>query len=342
VSAQQELARRYRAYLALYPRAYRDAHEDEMLGVLLEGARPGQQFPGLVESADLIWGAIQIRMRLLRSYPSNVGSDALAVFSLVAPLLLLAPVLATMALHLIQAGPPPMPHLRTRMPILFRRYEERVELARALNFAVAGQLAVAAAVVLRLRRLALAAIAVILAWWIFSPQYGIQTDDVLSNLLLTCYLLEAVALLASPGPRRGLQLMTWRSAAFVAAAAAALTVTWTLTLRLDFNSAFTSWQDARANAEAVVVLLILAAAAVLLSQLWRCVVVLFAAVFYPYLLSLARVALIVRWPFQSGEATVVTVMYVPPLLAISAVVALAYRRRDGRAPSSSRSSGTLA
>jgi hypothetical protein len=282
-------------------------------------------------------------MRLHR-YPGNIGSDALAVFSLVAPLLLLGPVLASMTLHLIQAGPPPLPlhQLRTRTPFLFQRYEERIALARALNFAVAGQLAVAAAVVLRLRRLALAAIAVILAWWILSPQYGIQPGDVFNNLLLTCYLLEAVALIVSPGPRRGLQLLTWRSGAVLVAAAVALTVTWTLTLRLEFGPAFTSEGDVQANAAAVVLLIALAGAAVLLSQLGRCVVVLFAAVFYPYVLVLARIALVVRWPFQAGEATAVTVMYGPPLLAICAIVALARRRRGEPVPGRLPRSGARA
>ena len=333
MSAQDELARRYRLYLALYPRGYRDAHEDEILGVLLEGARSGQEFPRLAETADLIRGAIKIRMRLFLRYPGNVGSDALAVFSVVAPLLLLSPVLATMILHLIQAGPPPPPQFRTRLPLLYQRYDERVADARALNFAVAAQLAVVIAVVLRLRRLALAAVAVILAWWIFNPRYGIQTGDVFANLLLTCYLLEAVALIVSPGPRRGLQLLSSRSAAVLAAAAAALTMTWTLTMRLDFGTGDTSTGDANANAWAVVVLIALAAAAVLLSHLGRCVVVLLAAVFYPYVLFLARIALVIRWPAPSGVGLVVVVMYAPPFLAICAIVALACRR-GGRVPSS--------
>jgi hypothetical protein len=342
VSQQAELARRYRQRLALYPRAYRRDHEEEMLAVLLEGARAGQEFPRIAESADLIWGALRMRMRLGCRYPGNVGSDALAVFSLLAPLLLVGPVLATMTLHLVQAGPPPDPQFHARVPLLFQRYDARVTLANGLNLAVAGQLAIATAVVLRLRRLALAAIAVILAWWIFGPGYAVQPGDVFDGLFLTCYLLEAVALIASPGPRRGLQLLTWKSGAALAVAGAVLTVTWTLTMRLDFPTAVTSSADAYGNAVAVVALITFATAVVLFSQLGRYVTVLFAAVFYPYGLFLARIAGATRGPFLMRPGIAFSVLYVPPILAMCGIVALAYRPRDGRVRNSPRGTSARA
>jgi hypothetical protein len=58
-----ELEGRYRRLLALYPAEHRRAHEDEMLGVLMTGARAGQGRPGLAESADLILGALRLRLR---------------------------------------------------------------------------------------------------------------------------------------------------------------------------------------------------------------------------------------------------------------------------------------
>ncbi|MGW5162218.1 hypothetical protein ACWEPN_42680, partial [Nonomuraea wenchangensis] len=39
------LETRYRRLLAAYPRDHRARHEEEMLGVLLAGARPGQTRP---------------------------------------------------------------------------------------------------------------------------------------------------------------------------------------------------------------------------------------------------------------------------------------------------------
>ena len=53
----------YRRLLACYPRAYRRENEQEILAVLMDSARVGQQRPGLAESADLIRGAVRMRLR---------------------------------------------------------------------------------------------------------------------------------------------------------------------------------------------------------------------------------------------------------------------------------------
>ena len=357
MTGQAGLARRYRQRLALYPRAYRRDHEDEMLAVLLEGAPPGQEFPRVAESADLIWGALRMRMSLARPYDGNAGSDALAAFSVLAPLLLAGPAVVTLALHLAHAGPPPA----HRFLQAFRYYEARTALASGLNLAVAGQLAVAFAIVLRLRRLALAVIAVVLALWLFRPGLGIQPGNIFSDFLLTCYLLEAVALIVSPGPRRGLQLLTWRSGAVVAGAAAVLTVAWALTMRLAFGAGYISGVDARDNVRgrclphrargrrravlaagavrrgagemrvavqsAVVFLVVLAVAVAAGLAVRR---VLFAAVFYPCGLVLARYGGVVGSAFLHGRPVTFTVLYLPPLAAAGAIVAAAYRGRHRR------------
>jgi hypothetical protein len=62
MSGPARLERRYRRLLACYPRAYRRENEEEMLAVLLACARGGQQRPGLAASADLIKGAIRMRL----------------------------------------------------------------------------------------------------------------------------------------------------------------------------------------------------------------------------------------------------------------------------------------
>lgn len=56
------LERGYRRLLACYPRAYRRQNEEEMLAVLLACARDGQQRPGLAVAADLIKGAMRMRL----------------------------------------------------------------------------------------------------------------------------------------------------------------------------------------------------------------------------------------------------------------------------------------
>ena len=69
-SARLEL--RYRRLLACYPGAFRRENEDEILAVLLACAQDGQQRPGLAASADLIKGAIRMRLRMAGRPPRTV------------------------------------------------------------------------------------------------------------------------------------------------------------------------------------------------------------------------------------------------------------------------------
>ncbi len=332
MTAQADLERRYRQRLAWYPRAYRRDHEEEMLAVLLAGSQPGQEFPRLAETADLVWGAVRMRLRLGEPYPGNVSRDALAIFSVVAPLLLVGPVLVTLALHLVRVPSPLGLDLR-KYPALLRYYNTRVAVAHGLNLASVGLLAVAVAATLRLKRVALTVIAIILAWWTVGAGYGFKPGQPFDDLFLTCYLLEAAALIASPGPRRGLQLLTWKSGAAFAAASAVFTLSWTLTLRIAFGtcsgqgpvscSYFTSAGSARANVAAIAVLVALAAGAALFSRPGRYLVVLFAIIFYPVALYLGQVVGAV--PFWRGETMTVTLLYLPPLLAAGAVITAARR-----------------
>ena len=66
------LERRYRRLLAVYPRAFRREHEQEMLSVLMAGADDGQQRPRLGEAADLLRNAIWMHLRssVPRSQPT--------------------------------------------------------------------------------------------------------------------------------------------------------------------------------------------------------------------------------------------------------------------------------
>jgi hypothetical protein len=262
-----------------------------------------------------------------------MGIDALAAFSLLAPLLLLGPVLATLMLHLVHGPPLPDPSFRARFPVLAQIDYAQIATARGVNLAAGGQLAVALAAVLGLRRMALAVIAVVLALWILGARYGFSAGDEFSGIFLSCYGLEATALIVSPGPRRGLQLLSWKSAAVLAAAAAVLTVTWTLTMRLAYGHSFTSGGDAEVNGLAVLTLVMLAAGVGLFSQLGRYVVVLFAAMFGPYVLYLGWATGVVYIPTQTQ---VLAFAYVPPVLASGAIVAVALRHRNRRVPDRSR------
>jgi hypothetical protein len=58
-----DLERRYRRLLAWYPPEFRRENGQEILAVLMAGARDGQRRPGLAESADLIRGGVWMRLR---------------------------------------------------------------------------------------------------------------------------------------------------------------------------------------------------------------------------------------------------------------------------------------
>lgn len=63
MSDDSGLERRYRRLLALYPAAFREEHEEEMLTVLINGAAAGQRRPRLAEAADLLRNATFMRLR---------------------------------------------------------------------------------------------------------------------------------------------------------------------------------------------------------------------------------------------------------------------------------------
>jgi hypothetical protein len=65
--AVSDLERGYRRLIASYPRSFRKENEEEILTVLLATAGEDQRRPGLRESADLIKGAIRMRMGLSRT-----------------------------------------------------------------------------------------------------------------------------------------------------------------------------------------------------------------------------------------------------------------------------------
>ena len=80
------LERRYRRLLRCYPPGHREFHREEMLGVLLAAARPGQRAPGLGQAVNLAACGLVIRVRRIPGWlAADAGQDALAVVSLIAP-----------------------------------------------------------------------------------------------------------------------------------------------------------------------------------------------------------------------------------------------------------------
>ncbi len=240
------MERRYRRLLTLYPKAHRQEHAEEMIGVLFAAAdydarirapkpvawalRSGQH---VADCADLVAGAARIRGRMVvnrvrqatRSgwiVPDGRWSDALAVVSVIAPLLLLVAALAEF--HLPQAVASSLtghPHWRPTATLGLG------DLPLA-----AGAPAVAGLALLRLRRLAgLGAIGAAIGQTLLTqggaaaqrpapPFTGYSSPAVAFTVLLACT--AAAALLISPGPDRGLALLTRGGAVLIGAAAVVL------------------------------------------------------------------------------------------------------------------------
>jgi hypothetical protein len=74
MTAAAGLERRYSRLLAWYPATFRREHEAEMLGVLMDSARDGQQRVGLADAADLIRGALAMRLRVPSQAPRTVAA----------------------------------------------------------------------------------------------------------------------------------------------------------------------------------------------------------------------------------------------------------------------------
>ncbi|MDF2707164.1 MAG: hypothetical protein K0R62_2816, partial [Nonomuraea muscovyensis] len=96
------LEARYRRLLACYPRDHRARHEEEMISVLLAGARPGQTRPHPADAADLLWGALRVHgRRAFGTVSAPAWRDGLALAVALWPFLMLT---GALALRLLQAA----------------------------------------------------------------------------------------------------------------------------------------------------------------------------------------------------------------------------------------------
>ncbi|MGH3125071.1 MAG: hypothetical protein ACRDND_29160, partial [Streptosporangiaceae bacterium] len=216
MSAAAVLEGRYRRLLVMYPAEHRRKHQDEMLGVLMTGARAGQHRPGLADTANLIWGALLIRLRPARpgtAWP--LWRDALAVVSVLLPLAFLANVAISgvTLLTLQQAG--------------------HAAFAALLQEALVSDgawIILTALVLLRLRRVAIVVTGGLLIWLVAATAGAPYWAGIAPHgmLVLAVLGLELVTLLASAGPRQGMPLMTWRyyALAVLVPAAVAGVVDW--------------------------------------------------------------------------------------------------------------------
>jgi hypothetical protein len=203
-----ELERRYRRLLVCYPPAYRRVHDEEMLAVLMTAAAEGKRRPGIAETADLIGGALRVRLQPWHDGGEPAWRDALAVLTVVLPAaMLLVSATQEVQMRLIASG---------SAPFGFQVSSLQQSVLEA---------ALVTLVLLRLRRLALLAAGGMFLWVaLFSggATYVWATEEAYLFVPLG---LEIIALAASPGPRRGRQVLSWKLGALLVAATLAVATT---------------------------------------------------------------------------------------------------------------------
>lgn len=191
------LERRYRMLLAWYPPRHRRTYGEEMIGVLLAAAGEGQRRPRLAEVADLAGGAGRVWLRTaLHGEPDPGWQDALAVVSLLA-----GPLLAVLLVG--QA-------LGWMVSVLWHPAQGAArEPGPWWPIAV---LLVPLALGLLGARLAGAVVSALTVIWV-AVQAGLggQAGEPRLAAYLVLLAVQAVALTASPGPRRALADLSARS-----------------------------------------------------------------------------------------------------------------------------------
>jgi hypothetical protein len=332
------LERGYRRLLACYPRTFRREHAEEILAVLMASARQGQRRPRPAESADVFWSALKMRLRGPGPASENrPWADALALFSLVAPLFLLL-------MDILNVALPYRFRLDRQFPFFARAFGAHPEIGglhllsvHIFTITVGAEVVIAVLVLLGLRWAALAGLVATAVYWVAAGQLIPWIPYPLQLVTTGVFIVEAVALVASPGPRRGRQLMSWRLAVVLVVTAAAVHVS---TFRYDMMT-FPGHLLVQPPSLATVYLagsVVLAVAAVGLAVAWKLnpyLLLLFAVMFWPYAIQLA---------FVSTRGTVdllgnptplhLVALYLPPVLfACGVLVTAAAPRRSRLLPS---------
>jgi hypothetical protein len=281
------LERGYRRLLFFYPVRYRRVHEEEMVAVLMTAAPAVKRRPGIAEAADLIWGALRVRVQPQRDDGEPVWRDALAVLSVILPVIML---------------------------VIFTVQETRISPSAPLWVLeqIATPFALVALVLLRLRRLAIPAAVAILLWVAFLSGNSMGVNATMDAWLFVPLVLEIIALAASPGPRRGLQILTWKHCTLV--------VTATLAVAVGYVGFFS-------YPVTFIAVAVIGMAMVLASSLGRWLLMLLAIAAWPFFLP---PLVVTPWLFYLPHGVgVVGWAYLLPAALLS-VFALAARRESRR------------
>jgi hypothetical protein len=222
------LERRYRRLLRCYPPSHRALHREEMLGVLLATARPGQRTPGLRETVNLAACGLAIRVRRIPGWlAADAGQDALAVVSLITPaVVLILLVLQQAAMNPAASAGSVVPGLLLPGPPSFG--ESVVVMIAWLAVVLLGltgrrqAAAKIASISLTLALLALLLVLVVLIQQVHTFYFNTFPGELFpflpfGDVPVVLASLAACSLALSPGPLRGLAIVGWRRACLMIA-----------------------------------------------------------------------------------------------------------------------------
>ncbi len=325
MSATAGLERGYRRLLAWYPRDFRREHEEEMLAVLMAGAREGKWRPSLAEAVDVLRSALRMRLRRARPGPGNgAWADSLAVFSVVAPLFLLAVDILAVALPYRLPTQSPIWRAFGAPPGIGGLYLLSVHF---FVITVSGEVVLAALVLLGQRWLALLPIAASIGYWIVDSRHlGVPYS--LRLLTVGAYLLETAALIASPGPRRGRHLVNWGHGAvllLVAGSVQAATF-WYYATSPFVQSFFRTPPGSTVYLVLSIVLVVAAATATVITRVKGYFLLLLMAACYPFAAQLAFSGSSSGDLLGHPTPIHLAVLFVPPMLFVCAAVIIAATR----------------
>jgi hypothetical protein len=227
------LERRYQRLLRCYPPSHRAFHREEMLGVLLATARPGQRTPGLGQTVNLAACGLAIRVRRIPGWlAADAGQDALAVVSLIAPAVVFILLALGWAVN-AAAGARVLPRVPVwtpllPVPVLPFSGESVVVMIAWLAVVVLGltgrqrTAAKIAFISLTLALLALLLVLVVLIQQDHSFYFNTFPGELFQflpfgDVPVVLASLAACSLALSPGPRRGLAIVGWRRACLMIA-----------------------------------------------------------------------------------------------------------------------------
>ena len=200
------LERRDRRLLRWYPPSFRHQNGDEVLGVLMAGAGEGRRWPSAAEAADVLWSGLRMRFRLPPGSQKQGWTNAWAAFSVLAPVFLL---LTNIVVVLVPPYVLPVrSHAAGGMIVAIpHSWLQFFGNTSAFCMLLLFQAAAVIAVLAGWRWVALA-VTLGSAWYMLTGPGFAQYPLPVGPLTAAWFILEPLALLASPGPRRGRALMT--------------------------------------------------------------------------------------------------------------------------------------